>query len=260
MGHMSQPETLEAVVPEASTVTEEPAAVQPAHVDIEREKLDFEKAKLDLERDKHKLEERKLFWVAVPAIFAFFISIFSVAFNVKMQNDLAIASFKQKTAEIVMNSNSPVAVRNRTRALAALFPDQLPPNFAEKFQPERYGILKYTEDLKETKEAKKELLKLILDHPDQKGRVVALWTRLFPEDDWANLITNPGHKVNKGSQAVAGFADTGYDSADFLGVDTLGIVLVVLILALAVTGMVWIAISVFKFVKRRRRPNPTSRG
>lgn len=91
-----------------------------------------------LERDKLELEKRKLrvewakavgSWIPLLAILA------TVALGVWELREKSRADFELKAAEIVLNASSPIASANKAYALKKIFPERLPANFAESFDP-----------------------------------------------------------------------------------------------------------------------------
>lgn len=129
-------------------------------VDYEREKIGLEREKVQLERDSVKLERVKARWVAISIIVPLVVAAGTVAFGIwsqkqqagnqlqiqnqqaRYESDLQVQQardqFALKAAEIVMNAEGPLQAKNKARALANLFSDRLPSNFAESFDPASY--------------------------------------------------------------------------------------------------------------------------
>jgi hypothetical protein len=131
-------------------------------LNLDVEKVAIEKEKLLLERDKMKLETHKV-WLTGASIFiplliaaiSFSISFYTSAQQAKLQtqlqakqaeNQLAMQErqakdqFELKAAEIAMNARTPLEAKTKAKALANLFPDRLPSNFAESFDPNLYSM------------------------------------------------------------------------------------------------------------------------
>jgi hypothetical protein len=122
---------------------------QDLEFDPEREKIMIEREKLNIEREKLKLERFKSWWtgisIVIPIIVAvagIFFSIWSLNQQAKLQSEIQAqqerSQFEIKAAEIVMSSEGPIKAQAKARALANLFPDRLPPNFAASFNPALY--------------------------------------------------------------------------------------------------------------------------
>ena len=90
-----------------------------------------------------------------------------------LEAERAKADFELKAAEIVLNSESPYAAAGKAGALAKLFPDRLPPDFAKSFDPKLYSASK--EDAAFTR--KNEHLRMITENLGQKQQVIDIWQR-----------------------------------------------------------------------------------
>ena len=112
--------------------------------------LEFEREKLELEREKVKLERFKTWWTGIAIIIPLVVAIVTIGFTSQSQHDQAKlqlelqtqeakTQFELKAAEIVMNTESPLGAQIKAKALASLFPDRLPKNFAASFDPNLYS-------------------------------------------------------------------------------------------------------------------------
>jgi len=117
--------------------------------DVEREKVMIEREKLQIERERLKLERFKSWWTSASIIIPIVVAATGIAFSVwslnqqartqsAIQAQQAKSQFEIKAAEIVMSSEGPIRAHAKAKALAELFPDRLPENFAASFEPERY--------------------------------------------------------------------------------------------------------------------------
>lgn len=165
---------------------------------IEREKLMFEKQKLDLERDKLELERAKLQverhkakWTAIGVAVPIIVVAATVMLGMWSQYQKGRDDFSLKAAEILLAGDNPNTTQNKAKALAILFPSQLPQDFAKSFDPDAFG-----QSEPDTLTPKNELIKLIATHPSESEKILAVWKAMFPGDDWlsefeTNLKSNP---------------------------------------------------------------------
>lgn len=147
----------------------------------ENTKFDLELAKMELEREKLKLERNKAIMTSLSIFIPLLIAALTIAFNSWSQVQQSKSDFILQAAEIVISAESPTGAYNKARALAALFPEQLPPDFeefAEAFNPENFSVPSST--------PKRTLLEWIIQYPDQKDEILETWSKLFPEDEWVN--------------------------------------------------------------------------
>ena len=165
---------------------------------MERE---IEDRKLALDERRVQIEERQArhgFWtrlvVLVPVVVALMVfagGIVTQRLNSRdaltLQEEQAQDSFELKVAEIVMDTESAFGARNRAIAVGELFPDRLGATFARSFDPERASNTQARLDNQRVA-AKKELLKLIVEHPDERRQVIGTWRQLFPDDEWLRAL------------------------------------------------------------------------
>jgi hypothetical protein len=165
---------------------------------MERE---IEDRKLALEERRIQIEERQArhgFWtrlgIVLPVLVALLVfagGIVTQRLNARdalsLQEEQAKDDFELKVAEIVMDSESPFGVRNRAIAMGELFPHRLGIKFAHDFDPEHASNTEARLDNQRIA-AKKELLKLMVEHPAERRQVVDTWRQLFPDDEWARAL------------------------------------------------------------------------
>jgi hypothetical protein len=160
---------------------------------IEREKLELEREKLDFEKQKFNVERSKLRWnwsvivTILAALATVAAATITARFGIESQNEQAKSQFEIKAAEIVLQTRSPEEASDKAKALKSLFPNRLPENFAESFDPTK--LASYSPDIISEK---LELLKLLEGKkaPEMK-RIVELWTILYPEDQAGfNILEN----------------------------------------------------------------------
>ena len=144
----------------------------------------IELLKLHMDEEKLKLEKIRLFTTFASIIFTLSTIIIGV-WSIYKQSNL---DFELKTAELILDSKNATGTYNRARALLEIFPEKLDSNFAEKFNPENknafnpdlYGGTSY--------EAKMDVLKLILEYPNQKDDIINMYHIIFPNSNWVENL------------------------------------------------------------------------
>jgi hypothetical protein len=156
--------------------------------ELARERFDHEQ-----QLDKSKTsEEKRRTWLTAGSIFiplliaaltfanASFTQDRQAEDQLALQAQQAQAEFELKAADIVMASDSAAGTYNKARAMRALFPNRLPLDFADSFNPSDFtssneaGVV----------QSKKELLNLLADHPSERQQIIDTWKYLFPDDEW----------------------------------------------------------------------------
>lgn len=150
-----------------------PVSASPAF-DFEAEKLAIEREKLLLEREKLSVERYKArlgaFGIAIPlcAVAA------TVGLGMWTQYEKGRDDFTLKSADVLLQSDSPIAAKNKALALQSLFPKQLPGDFAKTFDPAKFGS--------NIAGSQRELLRLMVAKPERAMETLALWKAVFPGD------------------------------------------------------------------------------
>jgi hypothetical protein len=159
----------------------EKIAIEREKIAMERERLDLEPQKLREERCRTLLTAGSIFGSVLIAALTFFYHICALHQEAALAHELQVveaqAAFELKAAEIVMDTQTPLAAKNRTRALADLFPDRLPSDFAITFDPAVYGG-------STPLEARIELFRALVEYPDRALEIHSLWSDAFPSKDW----------------------------------------------------------------------------
>lgn len=173
-------------------------AYETSQFDLDREKIAIERERLQLEQQKLRDERRRTLLTAgsifVPLLIAaltFFYHIVALHQQVELahqQAELARelqvaeaqATFALKAAEIVMDTQTPSAAKNRARALADLFPDRLPLDFPITFQISDADVYGGSPPL----EARIELFRALVEYPDRALEIHGLWSDAFPPEGW----------------------------------------------------------------------------
>ncbi len=142
------------------------------------------------EYENLRLERRKM-WLQVAALAGPLLVVAGTyLFQVSLQREQALAEFRLKAAEIIMDTPSASATQNRGRALAALFPGQLPEDFAQEFNPDLYGSSPSTD-------AKMEMFRAAAAQAKSISEVVGIWKHVF--GDWA-----PADRILEDAQGAEG--------------------------------------------------------
>jgi len=141
---------------------------------IEREKLAVEREKIQFERTK---SITTVISVCVPLL-AVFVTVWA---GIRTQNQKNVNDFNIKAAEITLNNtDNPWVAHNRAQSLRAIFPTELPEDFARNFKPENIGV--------DETNGKRELLNLIAAHPEQAAKISEIWFAIFPSDPWIKEV------------------------------------------------------------------------
>ncbi len=161
-----------------------------------RLKLENEQALFNRRIEVEKLEvERMKAWITGASLMVpLMVAAITFALGVRNQNQQARlqreaqeanerAQFEIKAAELVMDANGPVGSKNKARALLQLFPNRLPADFVESFDPEDFTGPKV-----ESYEAKKIFFEVASSHIKDIPSLVILWKQLFPTDTWPKRL------------------------------------------------------------------------
>jgi hypothetical protein len=157
--------------------------------DSAKRELDLEERKLEVEKEKLAVERTKARWAAIAAIVPAVVAFGTISYGVWSLNETAKTQFETKLIEIAMQGQGPIEAINRAGLVAEMFGEYLPKDFVarlNKVDPESLGRLGDP-----TAAAKKELLKLLADHPTNQQKIITNWEALFPGDHWASALTNP---------------------------------------------------------------------
>ncbi len=131
------------------------------------------------ERAKLELEGQKTKWTAIGVAVPLVAIAATIMLSVCGQYQKSRDEFALKAAEILLAGDSPAMTQNKAKALAILFPAQLPGDFAKSFDPDAFG---HSEP--DTLSSKKELMNLMASHPADAERIPVLWKAMFSGDEW----------------------------------------------------------------------------
>jgi hypothetical protein len=172
-----------------------------ARLKLETAQADFNK---ELEQEKLSVERMKAWINGVSLTVPLMVAALTFALSVRNQNQQAKlqreaqaaserAQFELKAAEVVLNERTPVGARNKARALKALFPGKLPPEFVSSFNPEEFEGPKV-----ESFEAKKVFFEVAATKLPEIEALAMVWKKLFPGDTWVDrLHPAPSQTVEK---------------------------------------------------------------
>jgi hypothetical protein len=100
--------------------------------------------------------------------------------------------FELKAAEIAFMGETPLAVRDRAKALKAMFGDRLRDDFLSSYDPYEFG------EKEGNIESKKFFLDLLLKYPEQQFETLCFWKELFPGDvNWLVRVHLSPHVIKK---------------------------------------------------------------
>jgi hypothetical protein len=151
---------------------------------FERQNLEIEREKLSIEWEKLSVERYKARWSAISVAVPLVAIAATVFLGFWGQYQKSRDDFALKTAEILLQGDNPDVTKNKATALQTLFPSQLPKDFAESFDPQKYAVDP------DTLPARKELLTLMAAKPENATQILAMWRSMFPEDEWLEPFAN----------------------------------------------------------------------
>jgi hypothetical protein len=165
---------------------------------MDADEIAIEQEKLRLDERRVRVEERKAkqgFLTRVGVVIPLAVALLALAGNVWSEHraredriQAARDAFELKVADLVMDTTGPFETRGRANAMKQLFPKRLGADFASSFDPEQASDRKKFERDQRVA-AKKELLKLLAEHPDDRDQILSTWRQLFPADEWAKGIS-----------------------------------------------------------------------
>jgi hypothetical protein len=191
-------------------------SIEQQRLDFERQKFisdtNLEKEKIQLERDKQKVEQSKIPWTAFSTIVPLLAVLVTVVYSAwsfrkqtGQQNEQRIddakrleeqrvedakLQFELKAAEIAFMGETPLAVRDRAKALKTMFGDRLRDDFLSSYDPYEFG------EKEGNIESKKFFLDLLLKYPDQQFETLCFWKELFPGDvNWLVRVHLSPHEI-----------------------------------------------------------------
>ena len=152
---------------------------QTPNVAADSSKNEIELEKLKIEREKLSVERFKTWFTGGSIVVSFLAALATIIIGIQSESQRAELEFNLKAAEIVTRFQNPDEMQGRAKILARLFPDRLPANFGNAFDPAQFRA-------GTDPSVKIDLLKLIIDKSDQKEEIIRTWKQLFPADTWIN--------------------------------------------------------------------------
>jgi hypothetical protein len=146
-----------------------------------------ERDKVAVERDKRDVEKFKARWgnitsTTIPILAA----LLTVVFSVYSLGKTAKIEFGTKLVEVALQGKNPDEALSRAKFTASLFQEYVPKDFQprlQKLNPSDFGNPNLFVD-----ETKRELIKLIAEHPAQSERIKKSWKALWPTDTWVDAL------------------------------------------------------------------------
>jgi hypothetical protein len=159
------------------------AEIEARRLAVEERRIDLEErlaaAELESGKGRRKREDRQTWITAATVAVSVFVPLMvaAVAYWSTAANNASQSKrdFELEAARIVLSSESPAAAFRKAKALKALFPEKLAPEFATEFDPRKFESYS-------TAGSKREVLNLMLAHPGREAQILAWWARLFPAD------------------------------------------------------------------------------
>jgi hypothetical protein len=172
----------------------------PKEASMEERKLEIELQKLEIENKKLGIEKSKLVWSSLAGMIPLIGIIAKIFYGIWTQRQSEKNTFQLKAAEIMFNSADSYEAKINAQILKQLFPDKLPPDFSNSFNPD--SISGYDSYLINSK---KDLLKLLSSNTRDARIVIEYWKRAFPDDLWVDTILSaiPPTHANFTSQRSA---------------------------------------------------------
>jgi len=164
-----------------TSIADKPIDVPSEITSLEQVHLEFELARLSLEERSLCIEERAALWNSLALGIPLLVAALTLGLGVRNREQQDRRSFQAKAAEIVMDPRGPVSTLNRAKALAALFPGNLPEDFADSFDPSEY-------EPEEGSFTKEKFFQIVAPHVDKKRELAKLWKQLFPDSLWIDRI------------------------------------------------------------------------
>ncbi len=144
------------------------------NLDLDAKKLELECEKLKLELEKLRVERFKAWSTAISIGIPLLAVAITVIFGYWSEKQRADTEFQIKAADIITRFQDPFEMKGRARILRTLFPVMLPADFGEKFDDQRFAV--------PTPPDETLLLRLIVEHQDQKQEIIKMWKQIYPHE------------------------------------------------------------------------------
>lgn len=185
--------------------------IQRMSYELDTQKLAFEKEKATMEREletsrfastqeieRKKLdsERNKTRWTGMSILGSVTIAAASILGTAYLQNEAAKTQFALKAAEIVLHSDDPEVNANKAIRFQNLFPNRMPAAWGAKFDWTKYAD--------ENDDMKREVAKLVIEHPERKNQIIETYEVLFDEDTTVkSFLTRLTSRANSKTKSTA---------------------------------------------------------
>jgi hypothetical protein len=169
------------------SVEELERALKEKALSIQQRELEVKEEMLLVERKKLKVETFKARWGNITSAIPIVVALLTVIYGVYSLGETAKTQFGTKLVEVALQGRNPDEAINRAKFTASLFQEYVPKNFQTRLQnlnPNNYG----TSGVVGLDETKRELIKMIAEHPAQSERIKKSWKALWPEYTWVDAL------------------------------------------------------------------------
>jgi hypothetical protein len=146
--------------------------------ELEAKKLaimqEIEQKKSDLERNKAKWTTISVFVTALSILGSVTIAGLTIVKSQALQNQAADTQFSLKAADLVLQSDDPEVNASKAARFQELFPGRVPHDWAKDFNWKTHAV--------ENDDMKREVAKVLADHPKQAAQIIATYRALFADD------------------------------------------------------------------------------
>lgn len=153
--------------------------------DLTKRQLELEERKILVEEQKVSVEREKIRWAALSAIVPVVVALGTIIYGVWSLSETAKTQFETKLVEVAMQGPGPIEAINRAKLVSKIFSEYVPKDFDKRLRqinPSDVGNDNVVD-------SKKELLRLLADHPADRSAIIATWRSLFPGDQWITDLT-----------------------------------------------------------------------
>jgi len=146
----------------------------------EREKLDIEREKIVIEHEKLKQQRESNFLTGMALVLSALVGLGTIAYNIRNANKQARLQAKLKAIEVVMSAAGPGSAKQRLEIVNDILGGEVRLNL-NPADLELAGIGAGHD------QNRRELLKMLADHPDNQKSILEQWAVIFGS---TNLIKN----------------------------------------------------------------------
>lgn len=142
-----------------------------------------------IDRENLRVESDKAAWAAIGVVLPILGGLGTVAYGVWSLRKSIEAQFGVKAAEVILQGENSREALGRARFLRAIFGELLPRGFTQRvkeYEAGKHGPVRGGSP--GAIMAKKEIIKLLAERPEQRAQILADWRALFPDDEWVSRI------------------------------------------------------------------------